>query len=66
MDEKSVKQKKREKESISPTFYARLLRTNVLRETFLYLDLRFVLFWCKNIGAKAAHILLMKLTQGGH
>jgi hypothetical protein len=49
-------------ESISPTFYARLLRTNVSRETFLYLDLRFVLLWRKNIGAKAAHIMLMKLT----
>jgi hypothetical protein len=26
------------------------------------LDFRFVLFWRKNIGAKAAHILLVKLS----
>ncbi len=32
------------------------------RETFLYLDLRFELFWRKNIGAKAARIMLAKLT----
>ncbi len=34
--------------SISPTFYARLFCTKVLHETFLYLDLRFVLFWPKS------------------
>jgi hypothetical protein len=49
-------------ESISPTFYARLFSTKVSRKTFLYLDFRFVLFWRKNIGAKAARILLVKLT----
>ncbi len=50
--------------SISPTFYARLFCTKVLHETFLYLDLRFVLFWRKSIGAKATSILLVKLTRG--
>jgi hypothetical protein len=49
-------------ESILPTFYARLFRTKVSRKTFLYLDFRFVLFWRKNIGAKSARILLVKLT----
>ncbi len=53
-------------ESISSTFYARLFRTNVLRETFLYLDLRFVLLWRKNIGANAALTILVKLTPGGN
>ncbi len=51
-------------ESISSTFYARLFRANVSRETFLYLDLRFKLFWRKNIGAKAARRTLVKLTHG--
>jgi hypothetical protein len=38
--------------SISPTLYARLFRTKVSRETFLYLDLRFVLFLAQkyNVG----------------
>ncbi len=51
-------------ESISPTFYARIFCTKVLRKIFLFLDFRFVLFWRKNIGAKASRILLMKLTPG--
>ncbi len=29
---------------------------------FLYLDLRFILFWLKYIGAKAARNMLVKLT----
>ncbi len=48
--------------SISPTFYARLFRTKVLREAFLYWNWRFLLFWRKNIGAKAARNILVKLT----
>jgi hypothetical protein len=39
--------------SISPTFYARLFCTKVLRKAFLSLHFRFELFWCKNIGANA-------------
>jgi hypothetical protein len=50
--------------SISPTLYARLFRTKVLRKAFLYLDLSFVLFWRKNIGAKAACNMLVKLIPG--
>jgi hypothetical protein len=60
---KDTDKKKEKKESISSTFYARLFHTNVSRETFLYLDLRFKLFWRKNIGAKTALIMLVKLTQ---
>ncbi len=39
--------------SISTTFYARLFWTKVLCEAFLYQH-KFVLFWRKNISAKAA------------
>jgi hypothetical protein len=49
-------------ESISPTFYVQICHTKVLNETLLYLDFRFVLFWRKSIGAKAARIMLVKLT----
>ncbi len=41
-----------------------LFSTNVSRNAFLYLKLRFVLFWSKNIGAKAARNMLVKLTPG--
>jgi hypothetical protein len=49
--------------SISPTLYAWIFHTKVSREAFLYLDFRFVLFWRKNIGAKAASNMLVKLTH---
>ncbi len=46
--------------------------TNILNAAFctkvlraVYLDLRFVLFWPKNIGSKAARKMLVKLTPGG-
>ncbi len=48
--------------SISPTFYAQLLRMLVGRAAFLCLHFRFVLYWRKPTGAKAAHRTLMKLT----
>jgi len=32
--------------------------------TFLFIQFGFVVFWQKNIGAKAAHKMLMKLTKG--
>ncbi len=51
--------------SISPTFYARLFRWKVLWESFLYIHFRLELFWRKNIGAKTAHRMSVKLTQGG-
>ncbi len=41
-------------------FFVQKFRTKL----FLYLDLRFVLFWRKNTGAKATHNMLVKLTQG--
>ena len=34
----------------------------ILRAAFLYLHCRFVLFWRKEIGAKSAHKMLVKLT----
>ena len=42
--------------------------TNILRAAFLYLGLRFVYFWQKEIGAKAAHKMFIKLTcwRGKH
>jgi len=36
----------------------------VFCEAFLYLQFGFVIYWQKNIGAKAAHKMLMKLTTG--
>jgi hypothetical protein len=37
----------------------------VLCAAFLYLHFGFEFFWCKNIGAKGARKMLMKLTLGG-
>ena len=50
--------------SISPTFYEQLFCTKVFWAAFLYLHCRFVIFWCKEIGAKAARKMLVKLTTG--
>ncbi len=36
--------------------------TNILRAAFLYLHLRFILYRCKNVNAKAALKKLVKLT----
>ncbi len=47
----------------SPTFYLQLLRTSVSLAAFLCLRFRFVLYWCKTVGVKAAHITLMKLNK---
>jgi hypothetical protein len=41
-----------------------LFGTKVLPAAFLYLHFRFVLFWCKNIGAKAVRKFEVKLTTG--
>jgi hypothetical protein len=38
--------------SISPTFYAQLLRMQVGRAAFLCLRFRFLLYWHKTVGAK--------------
>ncbi len=48
--------------SISPTFYVQHLRTLVSREAFLCLHFRFVLYWCKTVGAKSAHRTLITLN----
>ena len=50
--------------SISPTFYEQLFRMKVFRAAFLYLRLRFVFFWQKQIGEKVARKMLVKLTAG--
>jgi hypothetical protein len=47
---------------ISPTVYARLFLYESFARSFLYLSVRFVLFWSKNIGAKSARNMLVKLT----
>ena len=48
--------------SISSTFYNQLLRQYSCTENFLCLQLGFVIFQHKNISAKAARKMLMKLT----
>ena len=50
--------------SISPTFYKLLFQTKDFRAAFLHLHCRFILFWRKEIGAKAAHKMLVKFTPG--
>ncbi len=49
---------------ISPTFYTRIFCTKVSTAAVWYLHFRFVLFWRKNIGTKAALKMLTILTQG--
>jgi len=51
--------------SISSTFYEQLLRQYSWAENFLCLECGFVIFRRKNIGAKAAHKMLMKLFFAG-
>ncbi len=50
--------------------YSHILRAafsyKCVGETYLYLGIRFKLFWRKNIDAKAAHIMLVKLTTVVH
>ena len=48
--------------SISPTSNEQLFRTKDFRAAFLYLHCRFKLFRRKEIGAKAARKMLVKLT----
>ncbi len=54
----------RDLESISPTFQVQLLLTYVECAAFLCLCFRFVLYWRKTVGAKAARKMLMKLSPG--
>ncbi len=45
-------------------FHQHFMSAKVSREAFLYRYFRFTLYWCKNIGAKSAHTMLVKLTSG--
>ena len=51
--------------SILPTIYEQLFCTKVFWAAFLYLHCRFKLFRRKEIGAKAARKMLVKLTPCG-
>ena len=48
--------------SIAPTFYEQLFHTKAFLAAFLFLNFRFVLFWGKEISAKVAHKMLVKLS----
>jgi hypothetical protein len=50
--------------SISPTFYKQLFCTKVFCAAFMCLQFEFVIFWRKDLGTKAAHKMLVKLTPG--
>jgi hypothetical protein len=50
--------------SISPIFYEQLFCTKPFCAAFMSLQYRFVIFWQKDFGAKAAHKMLVKLTPG--
>ena len=52
--------------TISLTFYEQLFCINVFCGAFLYLQFVCVYFWQKNIGGKATHKMLMKLTTGSN
>jgi len=45
-------------------FTIAFFRTKVFWAGFLLSQFGFKIFWLKNIGAKAAHKMLMKLTTG--
>jgi hypothetical protein len=48
--------------SISPKFYASLFGTKLFCKAFILLMFGHIIFWCKNIGAKAVRKMLMKFT----
>jgi hypothetical protein len=50
--------------TISPILYEQLFRTNVFGAAFMCLQFGFLIFWRKDLGAKAAHKMLVKLTPG--
>ena len=50
--------------SISPKFYEHLFCTSVFCTAFKCLQFGFVIFWQKEVGAKAARKMLVKLTLG--
>ncbi len=52
--------------SVSQTFCKQLFSTKLLCAEFLYLKFGLVTFWQRNIGEKAAHKMLTKLTTGAN
>ena len=50
--------------SISPTIYVQLFCTYVFCEALMYLQFGFVIYWRKEIGAKTAWKMWVKLTTG--
>jgi hypothetical protein len=48
--------------SFSPIFYEQLFHTKKICAALMWLQFRFVNFWQKDFGAKAAHKMLVKLT----
>jgi hypothetical protein len=50
--------------SISPIFYKQLFYMKAFCAIFMCSKFGFVIFWLKDIGAKAAHKMLVKLTPG--
>jgi hypothetical protein len=50
--------------SISPIFYEQILSMKVFCAPFMCLQFGFVIFWQKDLGAKAANKMLVKLTPG--
>jgi len=49
---------------MSPTFYEQLFHTKVICAAFMCLQFGIIIFWQNEIGAKAAGIMLLKLTTG--
>ncbi len=50
--------------SISPIFYEQLFHTKVFLRSFYVLTIWVLIFWQKDLGAKADHKMLVKLTPG--
>jgi len=51
--------------SILPTFYEQLFHMKIFCAAFFYFQFSFVIFWQKNMGAKAARNMLVKLSRAG-
>jgi len=49
--------------SISPKFYEQIFCPKVFFESFLFLQVDFVIFWQKNIGTKAAPKMLVNVFK---
>ncbi len=46
-------------------YFAYILRASFLQKVYMCLQFGFVIFWQKEIGAKAVSKMLVKLTLGG-